>query len=142
MMYDACTDCGKEKNTPSSRGCARCSSCAKKGNKNVAGHTFNRGRIHTKQTRQNMSIAHNGNGDVGEGTERRYRGQVSWRNSVKETFSCCVICRSTKNLEAHHIAPKARYPELASFRLNGLTLCFDCHRGENGVHSKEKENEL
>lgn len=135
-MYDACIDCGKEKTGQVKRS-PRCRSCSKKGNTNCLG------KIATEETRRNMSkpkseehcknisIARGGDGVI---EPSRYPGIARWAEAVKTTFTCCVVCRNTEKLEAHHIAPKAKYPELATFALNGLTLCYDCHRGTNGVH--------
>lgn len=157
MPYDKCAgyegfECpvvktGKQQQKPRCRSCAntlRSSgkthspetrakiSVAKLGNTCAAG---NKGKIRSQEARQAMSLARGGDGDL---ENRRYPGLAQWTRAVKNTFPCCVICRSTEALEAHHIAPKAMYPELATFPLNGLTLCYDCHRGTNGVHNKRE----
>lgn len=47
----------------------------------------------------------------------------------------CQMCQRLHNplhpagkLEAHHIWPKALYPEFALDAANGITLCWMCHR--------------
>ena len=49
----------------------------------------------------------------------------------------CVICGGhfpIWRLQAHHIRPKALYPELATSMANGVSLCAGCHMGP--VHSQ------
>jgi len=46
----------------------------------------------------------------------------------------CKNCGSTENLEAHHIQPKTRFPELSLTLDNGVTLCKKpCHYEIHGV---------
>jgi 5-methylcytosine-specific restriction endonuclease McrA len=85
------------------------------------------------EARRNMSLAQGGDGEV---LNRRYSGLKAWTRLVKETFTCCVVCRSTKSLEAHHIAPKATYPQWATLIFNGVTLCKPCH---SSVHYPTSE---
>jgi len=40
----------------------------------------------------------------------------------------CQSCGSTKELNAHHIFHKAKYPNLSLNLNNGITLCYKCHR--------------
>ena len=145
MPYESCVDCGIEK-TGLQRKKPRCRSCSQKGNTFRRGKTLSpeqraqisashTGMTASLETRRNMSITRGGDGDL---ENRRYPGLAQWTRAVKRNFPCCVICRSTEALEAHHIAPKAMYPGLATFQLNGLTLCYDCHRGTNGVHNKRE----
>jgi len=52
-----------------------------------------------------------------------------WRVKVlKRDDHECQMCGVTERLEAHHIRPKALYPELALQPTNGAALCFVCHR--------------
>ena len=39
----------------------------------------------------------------------------------------CDLTMPTWRLQAHHIRPKARFPELAYMLSNGLMLCVRCH---------------
>ena len=55
-----------------------------------------------------------------------------WANAVKSRDNnLCKKCISSENLEAHHIKPKAEYPQLALQVENGITLCKDCHKKEH-----------
>jgi len=54
---------------------------------------------------------------------RKWRVQVLKRDDHE-----CQMCGATERLEAHHIRPKALYPDLALQVTNGVALCFVCHR--------------
>jgi len=57
-----------------------------------------------------------------------------WSKAVRaRDNNTCVICGSQEKLEAHHILPKALYPDSAYMMINGITLCDDCHLS---VHRK------
>jgi|UniRef100_A0AAT9J7G4 5-methylcytosine-specific restriction endonuclease McrA len=51
----------------------------------------------------------------------------SWGDFIKYIFPRCINCGSTKQLESHHILPRAQFPELALAPDNGVTLCKKCH---------------
>ena len=133
MKYDACVDCGIEKTGRQqvSPRCMSCSTALKNARRTTSSETKKKqskalsGVPKSLETRKKMSISKGGDGDI---MNRRYPGLSSWIASVKKTFACCVVCRSTEDLEAHHIVPKAKYPEFATFPLNGVTLCKPCHR--------------
>ena len=65
-------------------------------------------------------------------TSARTRGAVAlsrkWAVEVKTRDGCCVSCGSVDLLEAHHVYPKGKYPDLRLVPENGLTLCRGCHR--------------
>jgi len=42
-----------------------------------------------------------------------------------------VFCDSKDNIEAHHVKPKAQFPELMFDLDNGVASCYDCHRAEH-----------
>jgi len=56
-----------------------------------------------------------------------------WRKNVFERDKyTCQKCKS-KNLKlnAHHIKPFSRFPELRTQLSNGMTLCIPCHKKEH-----------
>ena len=58
-----------------------------------------------------------------------------WSLSVrKRDNNKCQICGNTKDLNAHHIIHKIKYPQLSLNLNNGITLCIDCHYQ---VHDKK-----
>lgn len=57
---------------------------------------------------------------------KQWRGNVLLRDGYK-----CVICGSEDNLEAHHVKPVAKFPDLALDINNGITLCQRCHYEEH-----------
>jgi 5-methylcytosine-specific restriction endonuclease McrA len=63
------------------------------------------------------------------------RKQANWSNKIKQRDNYkCVICKKHKNqlgkreLHAHHINPKAEFPEQIYDIDNGITLCNVHHR--------------
>ena len=53
--------------------------------------------------------------------------RMEWSTRVRERDGRCQYCRSVDLLEAHHVYPKSRYPDLRYLLDNGLTLCQPCH---------------
>lgn len=56
-----------------------------------------------------------------------------WRLSVfrRDGFQCRICC-SKREIQGHHILPKAKYFEKALDTDNGITLCRHCHEGIKG----------
>ena len=53
---------------------------------------------------------------------------VEWGKAVKQRDgNICRRCEISWNLHAHHILPKATYPEFELELNNGVTLCGNCH---------------
>lgn len=52
---------------------------------------------------------------------------TAWALQVKNRTPFCEWCYSEDNLEAHHIMPKAKYPQYALDIDNGRTMCQKCH---------------
>ncbi len=76
------------------------------------------------------------------------RGSIAyalWRHEVFERDGYkCVLCQSTKNLEADHIMAFCVYPDLRFEVFNGRTLCESCHRktpnyGSKALYQKERD---
>ena len=63
---------------------------------------------------------------------------VAWRNAVfaRDKYHCVACgCKSLtrrKELKAHHIWPRAKYPHLTYDVSNGITLCGICHQDTFG----------
>lgn len=55
-----------------------------------------------------------------------WREVVFWRDNYR-----CQKCQSRRDIEAHHIRPKSRFPQLELLPGNGLTLCKKCHSIEH-----------
>jgi hypothetical protein len=55
------------------------------------------------------------------------RTLTAWSAQVKEAVSFCEWCYSEDSLEAHHILPKAEFPQHALDVKNGRTMCSYCH---------------
>ena len=52
-----------------------------------------------------------------------------WRTAVfVRDNRKCVWCGSKKDIQADHIKPFAKFPELRFAIDNGRTLCFECHK--------------
>ena len=58
----------------------------------------------------------------------------AWAKAVK-SIGHCEACPSTKNLEAHHVLPKALFPHLIHDINNGKCLCKKCHQLLHGAKS-------
>ena len=60
-----------------------------------------------------------------------------WRKAVfeRDNYTCQHCLQRGCRLNAHHIMPFARYPELRFSVNNGISLCESCHKK---VHRKEK----
>ena len=67
-------------------------------------------------------------------TSNEYQYALSlWSKTIKKRDNyMCKNCGSKENLNAHHIKPKSKYPELSLDLDNGITLCEDCHSDIHG----------
>ena len=86
---------------------------------------------------------------------KNYRKLLSeWSEARRNRDKCCVQCKTTKALVAHHIKEKSQYPDLVFDLDNGITLCSNCHiehhrKNPSSKHSiankqkrLEKKNEI
>jgi len=56
----------------------------------------------------------------------------SWSRVIRKRDKKCQLCGSTKELVAHHILYKSKFPELSLNINNGITLCKKCHLETHG----------
>lgn len=49
----------------------------------------------------------------------------------------CINCGGYYSLETHHIIKRSQVKSLINCKLNKVLLCPECHRGKNGVHTKD-----
>lgn len=62
----------------------------------------------------------------------------AWRKAVlARDGGRCVQCGSTHRLQADHIQPVSKFPELLRAVANGRTLCFDCHKKTDTFGGKQ-----
>lgn len=68
--------------------------------------------------------------------QRKSPEYIEWRRSVfaRDGYRCAVCGQVGGKLNAHHIKPFAKYPDLRLELDNGITLCEKCHRE---VHRKK-----
>lgn len=91
------------------------------------------GKRHTEDTKAKMRGAKNGNWRNGASSKndliRKSAEYLDWKAQVFiRDNRTCVLCGSTKQIEADHIKPFSTYPELRLELSNGRTLCHECHR--------------
>ena len=140
MPYDKCAgyegfECPVVKTGYHQRRSARCASCAQKGHTRGKGTTLSSehrekisaaqlGKPNSLEARKNISLAQGGDGDI---LNRKYPGLQAWtrRNKAKTPF--CEWCYSEDRLEAHHILPKAKFPQYATDDNNCRVMCQPCH---------------
>lgn len=129
-------------------------SLAKKGKKRIGiPHTeetkeklrlANLGKHPSEETRKKLSESHKGEKGsnwqggitpINEKLRKHYKYD-DWRIAVfeKDNYTC-QFCGDNKggNLNAHHIKPFSKFPELRLDINNGITLCDVCHRTK-GLH--------
>ena len=100
------------------------------------------GIIPSQATRLRMSEAGRRRYGTTEPTDRHWRNRIEyklWRMAVFQRDGyTCRMCGSQTQLEADHIKPWAKHPELRFDIDNGRTLCRPCHLkyGWRGSHLK------
>ncbi|MBN1366222.1 MAG: hypothetical protein JW976_15570 [Syntrophaceae bacterium] len=105
------------------------------------------GKHHTEETKIKERESHSGDKCYNwKGGITPFRTKIwrsiqyqDWRNKVFERDNyTCQICKTKKNLVAHHIKNFKEYPELIFEVSNGLTLCVDCHRKTDNYGNKAR----
>lgn len=57
----------------------------------------------------------------------------TWRNAVRKRDGYkCVLCKTKKKLQVHHIRGWTAFPSLRFVVDNGITICRVCHNKVNG----------
>ncbi len=85
---------------------------------------------------------------VAQGKNKLWKGGIStmnkiirssieysfWRDSVfeRDDYTCQVCKRRGCRLNAHHVKPFSKYPELRLEVSNGISLCVKCHNESKG----------
>ena len=71
----------------------------------------------------------------------RTKRYVAWRNKVfrRDRYTCQMCGQVGGSMQAHHIAPKYKYPAKIFELANGITLCYSCHQK---VHKEDMVKEL
>lgn len=72
-------------------------------------------------------------------TSAEYR---EWRLAVfkRDNFTCQKCGQRARDIEAHHIKERCKYPELIFDVGNGLTLCHECHKETDNYGWKARWN--
>jgi len=112
------------------------------GRKGIPGYWL--GKKRSEETKRKISQSRRGK-YVGEkaghwkggsyaGLHRHTAEWKDWRKSVfsRDDYTCQMCGRRGVYLEAHHIWPRAKYPDRVFDIDNGITLCRDCHNLTKG----------
>ena len=88
-----------------------------------------------EERKRNISLARGGDGIINKKYDMAKL--VAWTKAVKERDEyICQQCNyvgvpGLKDIDAHHILPKARFPQYAYDLDNGISLCKTCHKVEH-----------
>jgi len=114
----------------------------KLGNSNKGKTPWNKGKPHSKKTRDNIkkslvgknigSNNHSWKGGISKENHliRNSAKYIEWRLSVfkRDNFICQGCGQVGVNLNAHHIKHFATHKKLRFNINNGVTLCEECHK--------------
>ena len=71
--------------------------------------------------------------------ERNNFESQAWRRKIwNRDKGRCRVCNATTEMEAHHIKPFGKYPEIRWDINNGILLCHECH-SKTFQHESEYE---
>jgi len=96
---------------------------------------------HTKEAREKISISHrlikaektsNWKGGITP-INQAIRNSIEykqWRKAVfeRDKYTCLICGQVGGELNAHHIKPFNKFPELRFVVSNGVTMCIKCHK--------------
>jgi len=75
-----------------------------------------------------------------DGTIYQKKRYKNWRKKIfeRDRYTCQLCSKSGGFIQAHHIKKKYKYPESIYHLLNGITLCYNCHRKihKEGIEKK------
>ena len=66
------------------------------------------------------------------------RQDLEFRLKIIERDKECVLCRSTNDLQVHHIEPWIDYVEKRFDEKNCVVLCIRCHKRADNKHHQQK----
>ena len=61
-------------------------------------------------------------------------------DSILQKEKCCLVCKTTRNLERHHVLYGPNRPKSEKYGLV-VWLCAEHHRGNQCVHFQKQFNE-
>lgn len=69
---------------------------------------------------------------------RRKPQMKKWANKIKSRDGSCQCCGGNDKLEAHHIHPLSKFPDLGLEEGNGIALCHKCHQKYHNMYQGEE----
>lgn len=62
----------------------------------------------------------------------------NYRKSIVSNYNTCFLCGSHNKIEIHHCFNGALRKKSTKYGLV-VPLCYECHRGQNGVHNNAEK---
>jgi len=101
----------------------------------------------------------NGKGNLSKENSPNWKGGITsehqtWKNNHKDQFKKhranvlerdgykCKVCSSVDNLHVHHIVSVRECREVSFLRMNGVTLCNECHHDTENYGGKESRKSV